>query len=891
MSGVETGNVSFGGLGSGTDFGAMIDQLREVEEYHINSLEKWKLDWELRIEAFDQITNLMSDLEMQLDDMNDIYDIISLEGSSSSESTVSVVPSSSALPGTYTINIDQLATASIWSTKTATPFEKNEAKKFEPLLSTGETSSFSYSLGDGRELTYTIDDTMTIEDLVTRINNDAQNAGVKASLVSTGDGYVFQMQSTETGSKNNITINSTVPGLDSSADFNTLEAKDAIFSLNGFTDQKLTSSSNSVEGVIEGATINLKNTTGSTPETITISEDTSKIEEKVNLFVDTVNEMRSLIQELTSVDGDATAVDPSTVVTQDEADIGSILTGNYAVQLMTSRLNAIITSASPGFTTQYEKIAEIESETPKDIITATSIPENLLVDPNGYDVEYQTDANGKVHSVLIGGIAAVEDPSNPGAFKVEDITSGLYGLVVDFTDTSMLPNLSRTDKLVTEREVKHVDSTEEDHVNVDIAIRNTPDTMPNSNAGYDISYETDAFGTVHSVFIGGVEATAVPDSAGVFKVEGTGTQFDGFELSFGKDPITKNLSQTDKITVKTTVEFVQQDASSLYPTNEAKITNVPSTLPPTAEDKGYDLRYQTDASGKVNSVTIDGVVATEDPSYPGLFRVDDPDSVYHGFEVDFGTTPLDPNITKNSSVVVTNGDLESYSLISELGISTDAEEGSATYGMLVIDSVALREAIAANPRAVAELFASESTTADSENFIFHSKTDNVGAGTYDVEYETDSSGNIIPDTVYINGSKANTSEEYPNRYTAADPGNNAFGLSIEFTTGALEPNKKYTGDSVSVKQGKALELSDFFENEIRDVAGQSGNGAIPIVRSNYKEIVDNLDKKIAEEIERIDLWETRMRVRYASLDAHLGVQSAIMEANAAALAQANVSGK
>ncbi len=789
-SGVDTGSVSFGGLGSGTDFGAMIDQLREVEEYHINSLERWKTDWQGRVDAITMITDLMSELEIATSEISSVYDVIQLVGTTSDESSVTASATSSAIPATYTLEVQQLASSSIFSTKTSSPFVKNASNEFEKLLPEGsETKTFEYTHGVGDDavtLSIEIDDTMTIEDLVTRINNDAKNPGVKASLVGTGSGYVFQFQSTETGSVNALEINTDIPGMESgAANWNELEAKDAKFVLNGFSDQVLTSYSNSVTEVIEGVTLNLKNTT-SAPTTISINQDYSKVQEAITSWVDSVNELRSMLNTLTAVDSDATAVDPNTVVSQDEADIGSILTGNYAVQLMESRFNDVATSAGHGYETIYTKIGGVVPEkervvgmlseiTGENNFTLSNVPDSIPVKSGGYDLTYDTDATGKVQNVKINGIDAVEDVANPGTFIVEDDTS----------------------------------------------------------------------------------------------------DFDGFAVDFGTTPLDPNISRTDTVTVenKSTTNF--------------KVTNIPNYVSPSTA--GYDVKYQTDGSGNVHSVTINGYAATEDPRNPGAYIISGTNTSFDGFEIDFGDAPLEANLNKTDKATVQNGDVQSYSLMSELGISTDVEEGSATYGLLVIDQTKLLEAIEANPMAVAELLAGSSVEAKSENFIFSNATDSVQAGNYNVTYETDADGKLIVDTLLIDGKKPASDPNFPNRFTVSDSTSGAYGLAIEFTSGVMEANKSFS-DSVNVKEGKAQEFNTFLQNEMRDVAGQAGNGALPIVRSNYEDIIDALDKKIADEEDRLDLWETRMRARYASLDAHLGVQSALMESNAAALAQANLLG-
>ncbi len=764
MSTQGAGTITFQGIGSGTDFGAMVDELRKVEEFHINSLEEWKTDWELRIEGFKMLTELMGELETKTQSLSNIYDIITLGGQSSDETSVSVTPTSSASPGSYTINVEQVATASIWATKTENAFVKESDGKFDTLIPTGTgPETFSYTMGT-KTINVEVNDEMTIEDLVSRINNDSHNPGVKASLVSTGSGYAFQLQSTQTGEANNITVNSSINGLNSSSDFNKVDGKDAIFYMNGFEDQKLTSASNSVTGVIEGATINLMNVTDGSA-TLTITEDTSEVIEKVTEWVDCVNQLRELIDLLTAVDSDAVAGDPNETVTQEEADIGSILTGNYGVQLLESRLNSIASSPAYGFESTHEKSYTYASDDYKILNYPSSIADGY------YDLNYSTDAEGEVTSISFGGDNMIEDSTRKGVYIIEDLHSPFHGMEITL------------DNLKTEQ-----------NYNEEIYIKDGAQLKPDFN---------------------------------IDKIPGT--------LSAGT----------------------------------------------------HEVVYQTDANGQLvpDTVYIGNAKAVEDSAYPGIYTVTDSESLYYGFTFDFNETESPPNRTIHQNIVVANGDVTSYSIMSELGIETNTEEGSASYGLLEIDNVALMEAIEANPRAVAELLAGNSVSSTSENFIYHSKTSNVEAGLYDVQYVTDESGKIT--SVLVDGAEASVSDLYPNRYTVSDPTSPAYGLSIEFSIATLEPNRTYTGDTISVKQGKALELNTFFENEIRDVPGQEGNGAIPILISNYEDVVENIDKKIAQEEERLDLWESRQRARYARLDASLAVMSALLESNASALAAAN----
>ncbi len=579
-----SGTITFQGLGAGTDFGAMIDELRKVEEIQMNSMIDWRGEWEARVEAFDIIVAKMQELETITEGLTNMSEVILPTASSSYETAVSATATDESLEGTFNIEVLQLASAEIYSTKnTISKVEDEEGNSsFPPLGTAGQTFSYTHGVGDDAEtIEIEIDDTMTLEDLVERINNDSKNPGVKASLIPSGNGYLFQLQSSETGNKNAVDITTDIDAF--AGGFNNKEAQDAEFVLNGFDEQVITSSTNKITEVVEGVTLDLKNTTaGST--TITVGRDYSQVSEKITEWVDAVNDMRKTLQDLTKVDTSADNIDPQLTETQQDAQIGSILTGNYAVQLFESRMDSIVSSKA-------------------------------------------------------------------------------------------------------------------------------------------------------------------------FGMEG-----------------------------------------------------------------------------------------------------------------------------------------ETYSSMAQLGIMTEVTEGDANYGLLVIDTEKLTAAIEDDPQSVAMLLAGDSYSTDSDNFIYADSIDTVKPGEYKVTYSTDASGQIDPDTVYIDGVKAGTDPAYPNRYTVGDSSSDAYGLAIKFTAGVLEPNTYYGDDTVSIIQGKAQELSQFFADEAKYVDTGENNGAIPIVRENYMDIIENLNDKIADEVTRIDLWEERQRIRYANLDAYIGVQQALMTSNAEALAQANIAG-
>lgn len=204
------GNISFGGLGNGTDFSEMVTQLKKIEEIPKNRMTVWKSEWEFRILAMEEVMKAMSDAKATLKKFDSVSKMLSvgIDTSKKEVATASIAPNSNLEEGNYTIKVEQTATPSLFST------QKIFEDKNTIINDTGTDQHFTYTYkGTTREIA--CPSGTTLEQLVTRINNDGKNPGVGASLLKNGDGYVFQVQSKETGDNSDLHINSTVSGFDS----------------------------------------------------------------------------------------------------------------------------------------------------------------------------------------------------------------------------------------------------------------------------------------------------------------------------------------------------------------------------------------------------------------------------------------------------------------------------------------------------------------------------------------------------------------------------------------------------------------------------------------------------------------------------------------------------
>ena len=138
--------------------------------------------------------------------------------------------------------------------------------------------------------------------VVSAINS--ANTGVTASLVDTGTGSNTYriLLSGQSGSDGVFTVTST-PDLGFQDTANVLQsAQDSIISYDGLT---VTRSSNAINDVIDGATLNLVDTAASVVR-LTVASDTSKLQSSIENVVGNYNDLNTLFGNLTDEDSGIT---------------------------------------------------------------------------------------------------------------------------------------------------------------------------------------------------------------------------------------------------------------------------------------------------------------------------------------------------------------------------------------------------------------------------------------------------------------------------------------------------------------------------------------------------------------------------------------------------------
>lgn len=411
-----SGAITFTGLGSGTDFDSIIEQLIEVETaYRVTPLEEWKATWEEKIEAFQELNTQMLALQTALEAIDTKGEFLVKTATSSDTTVLSATAGADAESGTHIIQVEQLAQNAIMVTNSG------YSSATQTINTSGAARIFAYEYA-GKTCSVTVPIGATLTDLKNIINSDGDNPGVKAAIINNGSSYYLQLRGMDTGSDATLAISATttLAGF-SSADFSTTQTnQDALLKVDGWPSgtNYITRDSNSIDDLIDGVTLNLR---GKGTITLTTEVDTEAVKANIETFVEQVNLVRTMILDLTKVDTSAiSSVSTTEDTTQTKG--GSVLTGNYGIQLISSRLKDITASTGIGFDwalDTYTSLSSIGITTDAD---EGSVTQGLLViDEDALDAALTND----IDSVARLFSADYEGSTNSSDFSYQSHITGI----------------------------------------------------------------------------------------------------------------------------------------------------------------------------------------------------------------------------------------------------------------------------------------------------------------------------------------------------------------------------------------------------------------------------------------------------------------------------------
>lgn len=198
---------------------------------------------------------------------------------------------------------------------------------------------------DGQSKSGTLVTVTTLSDLADLINDS--NVGVTASIINDGSAgapYRLILSADESGSAGAFVFDDGGAGFKAST-FS--EAQDAVVfygSSNPAQAQVITSTSNTLEGVVPGATINLL-ATSDTPVQVTISRDDAAITAAAKTFVDGFNTLMTTVNKYDKYDA--------------ETETRGLLLGDSALIQLKGRLYSAITARSADLSGSFTSLAQV----------------------------------------------------------------------------------------------------------------------------------------------------------------------------------------------------------------------------------------------------------------------------------------------------------------------------------------------------------------------------------------------------------------------------------------------------------------------------------------------------------------------------------------------------
>jgi flagellar hook-associated protein 2 len=305
--------VTFGGVGSGIDTEAIISGLISASKGPLQRVQLQQSQTQAAVSSVSDVGNLVAKLKDALTALDTAPEVGSFKASSDSKA-IAVSASGAARPGSFKINVTQLASSYKAYTNALGVTQSNQALNQTGTLSLAigsKTADIAIAAGD------------SLDNVIGKINS----SGLRVSASSFFDGTQFRMQlrGLDTGLENDVSVVENGTTLGFAANVKST-GKNAELTIDGFA---VTSKSNQVTGAIAGVTLALTDKTPDGAATVTVDNDPDAFASKLNTLVSAYNAVVNKVHN--------------------EAGFGSIkatnpaLSGDSALRAVTNHLNNVLT--------------------------------------------------------------------------------------------------------------------------------------------------------------------------------------------------------------------------------------------------------------------------------------------------------------------------------------------------------------------------------------------------------------------------------------------------------------------------------------------------------------------------------------------------------------------
>lgn len=293
--------------GSVIDVASLVSQLVAVTKAPQESLISARTQAvTAQISAVGTLKNALATFQSSLSTISTPSAFNTVAASSSDPTAFTATADSSAVLGSYSVDVSQLAQAQQLVSNAFASGSSSVVGTGTLKLTLG-SSSVSVDIAASGD---------TLAGIAAAINGASGNPGIQASVVTGTDGAHLVLTSSLTGSTNAIQIAETDGGsglagltYSSGSPGNyrvQTAAQDASISISGVA---YTSASNTVTDALSGVTLNLLAATTSTA-TLSVSTDTSTVESNISAFVTAYNTLQGSLSSLGSYDATTSTAGP-----------------------------------------------------------------------------------------------------------------------------------------------------------------------------------------------------------------------------------------------------------------------------------------------------------------------------------------------------------------------------------------------------------------------------------------------------------------------------------------------------------------------------------------------------------------------------------------------------
>ena len=355
------------GLASNLDVNGIVSQLMTVESRPLALYDTKEAKLQSQLSAYGSIKGAVSTFQSAMRGLSSLSRFEVFTANSTDSATVVAGAGSSAVAGSYAVEVTALAqaqkltaagqattTGAIGSGATTTlsfDFGAISGGSFDSVSGTYSGASFTSS-GSGLKTVSIDSSNNTLAGIRDAINN--AKIGVTASIVNDGSAtpYRLLISGNSSGISNSVKISvsgdaalSSLLAHDPAATQHMSEAisaRNAALKVDGVT---VTSASNTISEAIPGVTLILQKTNAGSPLKVNVDRDTTQITSAVNTFAKTYNDLNRAL-------GDLSAYNAATKK-------GAVLNGDATVRALQSQLRATINSDLTGLTGNYTTLSTI----------------------------------------------------------------------------------------------------------------------------------------------------------------------------------------------------------------------------------------------------------------------------------------------------------------------------------------------------------------------------------------------------------------------------------------------------------------------------------------------------------------------------------------------------